>query len=155
MTADTLNRWLTLGANVGVLIGIVLLLIELNQNETMMRAQTRTELSNGIVEVLSMSASNPQLAGLIRRADDGEELSAEELLQFEHRSFALFRYLENLNYQYRLGLYDEQEYSAQRNAWGSYLNRSKAAVMVWCDYRLTVSPEFRAEVDSQLQRHTC
>ena len=155
MTADTLNRWLTLGANVGVLIGIALLLIELNQNELMMRAQTRTELSNGIVEILSLSASNPQLASLTRRADDGEELSADEHLQYQHRSYALFRYLENLHYQYRLGLYDEHEFSTQRKAWESYLNRSKAAATAWCNYRFSVSPEFRAEVDGQLQRNKC
>jgi len=155
LTADTLNRWLTLGANVGVLIGIALLLIELNQNELMMRAQTRTELSNGIVEILNLSASNPQLASLIRRADNGEELSADEYFQYQHRSFALFRYLENLHYQYRLGLYGEREFSAQRKAWESYLNRSKAAWKTWCVYRLTVSPEFRALVDGQLQQNSC
>ena len=155
MTADTLNRWLTLGANVGVLIGIALLLIELNQNEVMMRAQARTELSNGIVEILNLSASNPQLANLIRRADNGEELSADEYLQFEHRSFALFRYLENLHFQYRLGLYDEREFAAQRKAWESYLNRSKGALKAWCDYRYSVSPEFRALVDGQLQQNSC
>jgi len=155
LTADTLNRWLTLGANVGVLIGIVLLLMELNQTELMMRAQTRTELSNGIVEILHVSASNPQLASLIRRADDGEELSADEIQQYQHRSWALFRYLENIHYQYRLGLYDESEYLAQRNAWGGYLNRSKAAVAAWCKYRMTVAPEFRAEVDGQLHRSAC
>ena len=155
MKADTLNRWLTLGANVGVLIGIALLLLELNQNELMMRAQTRTELSNGIVEILNLSAGNPQLASLIRRADDGEELSADELLQFQHRTYALFRYLENLHYQYRLGLYDEREFLTQRQAWETYLNRSNAAATAWCNYRLTVSPEFRAEVDGQLQRTNC
>lgn len=155
MTADTLNRWLTLVANIGVLIGIVLLLMELNQNELNMRAQTRTDLSNGIIEILHVSASNPQLASLIRRADDGEELSADELQQYRHRSYALFRYLENIHYQYRLGLYEENEFSAQRNAWGSYLNRSSAAQAAWCNYRLTVSPEFRAEVDGLLQRSTC
>ena len=37
--ADKLNRWLTLGANVGVLVGIVLILIELRQNADLMRAQ--------------------------------------------------------------------------------------------------------------------
>ena len=39
MKPDNLNKWLTLGANVGVLIGIILLVAELNQNSTLMRAQ--------------------------------------------------------------------------------------------------------------------
>ncbi len=155
MKAKRINRWLTLGANFGVLIGIILLLVELDQNSTMMRAQTRNEVSQGIVDLLSLSANNEQLASLLRRADSGEELTPDEYLQFQHRSFALFRYLENLHYQYRQGLFDEAEFATQREAWKMYLNFSKAAVTVWCLYRPTVSPEFRTEVDSVLDRYTC
>jgi hypothetical protein len=39
LKADAINRWLTLGANLGVLVGIFLLIAELNQNSTLMRAQ--------------------------------------------------------------------------------------------------------------------
>lgn len=38
MDAEKVNRWLTLGANLGVLVGIVLILTELNQNSELMRA---------------------------------------------------------------------------------------------------------------------
>lgn len=155
MNADSVNRWLTLGANFGVLIGIILLLVELDQNATMVRAQTRTELSNGIVDLLGLSANNAQLASLIRRADSGVELTPDEYLQYQHRSYALFRYLENLHYQYREGLFDEAEFSTQREAWKTYLNSSKAVVTIWCNYRVTISPEFRAEVDSVLTTYTC
>ena len=41
MRSEKVNRWLTLGANVGVLIGILLLVVELSQNREMIRAQTR------------------------------------------------------------------------------------------------------------------
>jgi len=155
MKAKHVNRWLTLGANFGVLVGIILLLVELDQNSTMMRAQTRNEVSQGIVDLMSLSANNEQLASLIRRADIGEELTADEYLQFQHRSFALFRYLENLHYQYRQGLFDEAEFATQREAWKLYLNYSKAAVTVWCLYRPTVSLEFRTEIDSVLNRYRC
>ena len=155
MKAKRVNRWLTLGANFGVLIGIILLLVELDQTSTMMRAQTRNQVSQGIVDLLSLSANNEQLASLIRRADSGEELTPNEYLQFQHRTFALFRYLENLHYQYRQGLFDEAEFSTQREAWKLYLNYSKAAVTVWCLYRPTISLEFRAEIDNVLNRYTC
>ena len=155
MKAKRINRWLTLGANFGVLIGIILLLVELDQTSTMMRAQTRNEVSQGIVDLLSLSANNEQLASLLRRADSGEELTPDEYLQFQHRSFALFRYLENLHYQYRQGLFDETEFSTQREAWRAYLNYSEAVVTVWCLYRPSISHEFRAEIDNVLNRYTC
>ena len=46
MDAHWLTRWLTLGANAGVLIGLVLLIMELDQNRDLMRAQTRHELGD-------------------------------------------------------------------------------------------------------------
>ena len=155
MKAKRINQWLTLGANFGVLIGIVLLLVELDQNSKMMKAQTRFEVSQGIVELMSLSAGNEQLAGVLRRADGGEELSPDEYRQFQHRSIALFRYLENLHYQYRQGLFDETEFSTQKEAWTWYLNTSKAAVAEWCFIRPSVSPEFRAEVDNALEKYRC
>jgi hypothetical protein len=39
MASDKVNKWLTFGANIAVLIGIVLILIELGQNADLMRAQ--------------------------------------------------------------------------------------------------------------------
>ena len=155
MKTKHVNQWLTLGANFGVLIGIILLLVELHQNSTMMRAQTRYEVSQGIVNLLSPSANNEQLASLLRRANSGKELTPDEYLQFQHRSFALFRYLENLRYQFRQGLFGEAEFLTQKRAWTAYLNSSKAAVTAWCTLRPSVSPEFRAEIDDVLEKYTC
>ena len=39
MKVNNLSQWLTLGANLGVLAGIMLILLELNQNAELMRAQ--------------------------------------------------------------------------------------------------------------------
>ncbi len=39
MNSDKLNSWLALGANFGVLIGLTVLIFELNQNTEIMRAQ--------------------------------------------------------------------------------------------------------------------
>lgn len=155
MKAKRINDWLSLAANFGVLVGIFLLVAELDQNSTMMRAQVRHEVSQGIVDILALSANNEQLASLLRRADSGETLTPDEYFQFQHRSYALFRYLEDLHYQYRLDLFDETEYVTQKEAYTAYLNMSEAAVMAWCNFRYTVSPEFRAEIDSVLKRYTC
>lgn len=121
----------------------------------MMRAQVRHEVSQGIVDILALTTNNEQLASLLRRADSGEALTPDENLQFQHRSFALFRYLEDLHYQYRLGLFDESEYLTQKEAYTAYLNMSEAAAKAWCNFRYTVSPEFRAEINSVLKRFTC
>ena len=49
MTADSLSRWLTFSANVGVVIGLVLLVAELNQNSELVRAQIHQEIGRAHV----------------------------------------------------------------------------------------------------------
>ena len=58
MDSDRIGRWLTLGANLAVFVGIVLLIAELNQNYEIMRAQTRTEISQSLLSVLELTAQN-------------------------------------------------------------------------------------------------
>ena len=155
MNTDHVNKWLNLGANLAVLIGIALLVFELQQNRQIVRAQTRAEISSELTNLLSQVAGDPQLANLIRRADNGDDLTPDEAKQYAHRSAAMFRYFENVHYQFRQGLYDESEYLAHKDAWRVFFANSKTAAMNWCDYREMVSPEFRAEIDSLLSENSC
>lgn len=150
MKTGQLHRWLTLGANFGVLIGLILLVVELSQNAAMMRAQTRNELAVGIVDLFARVAENPQLASLRRRADAGEELSPDETYQYEIITRAFFRYWENVHYQYRQDLYDEVEFSRQREAWRSYVVASPALRRFWCTQKGGFSAEFADEFDALL-----
>lgn len=153
--SDRVHRWLTLAANLGVLVGIALLVVELGQNRITMRAQTRNELSASIVELFGLVADNEQLAGLRRRADAGEELTPDESYRYSIITRAFFRYWENVHYQFRQGLYDETEFSRQKGAWASYAATSPALVAWWCEHREEFSPEFAADFDSILTTHTC
>ncbi len=49
MNTESVTRWLTLGANVGVLSGLILLLIELDQNSDLVRAQIHQARSDAHV----------------------------------------------------------------------------------------------------------
>ena len=155
MESERLNRWLTLGANLGVLIGILLLVFELNQNRDLVRVQIRNELSQGVIDLLRSRAENEQLADILFRAENGEELSPLESSRYTHFHRAFFRYVANVQYQYRQGLYDDSEYGVQRDAWGFYLGRIEPAVNVWCEYRATVSIEVQAEINSLLTTYQC
>jgi hypothetical protein len=155
LNTDHVNKWLNLGANIAVLTGIALLVFELQQNRQMVRAQTRTEISSELTNLLSQVAGDPQLANLIRRADSGEDLTPDEAKQYGHRSAAMFRYFENVHYQFRQGLYDESEYFAHKDAWRMFFANSKTAAINWCDYREVVSPAFRTEIDGLMNEKSC
>jgi len=150
-----LGRAIAVLANVGVLAGIVFLAAELRQNREMMRAQTRNELSQGIVTLLAMVADNGELADLRLRADRAEELTDVEAYRYSLFTRTLFRYWENVHYQYRLGVFDESEFRTQADAWARYLDGSRAATEFWCRYRREFSNEFVAEINGILDPEAC
>jgi hypothetical protein len=150
MSVDVFNRWLTLAANIGVLVGLLLLAFELNQNREMMRAQTRNDIATGVMQLLTMPAANPQLAEVIHRGDAGEWLSAAEELQYRRYFISTFRYYENVHYQFRQGLYDEEEFQRQKLSWRSYAARSKGSIAIWCEMRDSFSVKFVQEMDANV-----
>ncbi len=155
MDSDRLNRWLTLGANVGVLIGIILLIIELDQNRDMMRAQIRNELARGIQELIGFAVANQDLADLIVRANTGESLSPAESSRVGTWDQLVFRYWENVHYQYRQGLYEESEFSPHRDAMLDVVVEDPRLYAFWCNQRLIFSAPFMEFMDNLLDGPDC
>ena len=150
MDSDRLNRWLTLGANVGVLVGIILLVFELSQNQEMMRAQTRNEISRAEMDLLALTAGDRDLSEIIVRANAGEELSDAENLMFTTRSESIFRLWQNVHYQYRHGMYDESEFVKHRDTMSDVLGGNESLVSYWCRVRDLYSSAFAADLDDLL-----
>ena len=155
LKSDRLNHWLTLGANLGVLVGIILLIMELDQNREMMRAQVRHDIASQTIDELRALASDAVLTNIIIRQNSGEELSEAEELQARTHRYAAFRTWENLNFQYRLGLFDEEEYRAHTEGWVRLINGPNYYATYWCDYRDFASPGFKAEMDSLINDSKC
>ena len=155
MNSDRLNQWLALGANIATLVGGLMVLLQLQQNRELTRAQVRHDMAAGIVELLDSPAGNSELASILRRGSLGEELTPDEQYRFQLRTNALFRYWEDVHYQYRQGLFDESEFSTQRDAWRSSLASSVGAVAYWCSVRRMYSPAFASEMDSLLPAGNC
>ena len=145
MKKPDLGQTFTILANIGVVVGILLLVFELSQNRQMMQAQTRHDLSQGIVDQLLIQAVEfPSL--IVRARSDFSSLSEEDVAQFNTVVNARLRYWEDVHYQYRLGLFDESEFATQIGAWRDFLG-SAAVSERWRLTRHTYSPEFAADID--------
>jgi hypothetical protein len=135
MDLDTPNRWLTLSANLAVLVGIILLIVELDQNRDMMRAQTRNEIARATQELLTSWATNPELADIVVRANRNEDLSPSEYYMVAVRNESMLRHLENLHYQNRQGLYDRSEFEASSVRFSQLLRGQPSLLRHWCATR--------------------
>ena len=155
MDSGKANRWLTLIANIGVLIGLALLIVELQQTREATRAGTRSNLAEEISSLLSGIAMDADMADIRLRGDAGEELTRLESYRYDLIQRSLFRYWENNHYQYRMGLYDESEFIAHKMVWGRYVNSSKRLPGYWCSIRGITSEGFAREMDSVIIESPC
>ena len=149
VSADKINKWLALVANVAVVIGIVFVALQLNQNSRMMKTQTR----NAITESILNFQFNAQTSGLRDVEEKGtrdlSSLTAEETRQLFQLYVSNLRLWENIHYQYRNGVFDEAEFAAERNSWKSLGERTPLLRGVYCQLKLrgALSPAFVAEMD--------
>jgi hypothetical protein len=153
--SENVSRWLTLGANIGVLLGIFLLVFELTQNREMIRAQTRNEISHQLSNRLLAMGTDTQVASLWRRAVAGDELSKDEETQYFLLFVANMRDWENIHYQYRNGMFDENEFDAERQTWRFLVMQNKSFPRNWCLTRQNYSPEFVVDLESFFDKSIC
>ena len=170
---DRLNRWLTLGANLGVLLGLAALIVEINQSNALALAQIEQTRSDGLREWRQEWVTNDQIVPLLTKLDSirppeqYQKLSVlerqaptasalEELEPEDRKRYRLFLATsywdyENLFAQYRRGLVSEEYWRARGVEaildWGP---RWKAA---WGEDMLSGRKAFEDEVDRLLEAY--
>ncbi len=142
-------------ANVGVLVGILLLVYELSLNRQMMKAQTRNAIAETLINLSLNQANSVELNQIELKVLAGERLTPLEQRRHTQLWRAFFRYWENVNYQYRNGLYDDNEYFAQREAWKRILLSNRGVRDLWCTRGNVQSREFVAEIADLMGEARC
>ena len=118
MNSSMLDRWLTVGTNISVLIGIVLLIVEINQNNDLVRIQIEQARSDTYVAWQREVASGDHVAPLFAklRAYDGgfftnpdfEQLDPVETERVRAIAAARFYDYETVYAQYERGFVSEE-----------------------------------------------
>jgi hypothetical protein len=95
MNMDSVNKWLTLAANLGVIAGIIFLGIEIGQNSDQLAAQTRSTMFEARVSLENDSARNTGgITDIVGKARRGEALTETEESQLGSRRFRTLRTFE-------------------------------------------------------------
>ena len=151
--ADSLDRWLTWLANIGVIAGIVFLAIEIRQNTDMVRAQTRDNITDKQLTLFEWFAASPENIR-VREAGDQNTLEpgTPEYAQYGWMIAGNFRLWENEWYQYQQGLFEPEEFEPRIEMWRAMLRSSPGMREVWTFQRVAYSPEFKAFIDALVDR---
>ena len=140
-------------ANIGVIVGIVFLAVEMRLNTQAIRAQTRDSITEKQMMYLSWSATSPELSAAISKArTEGEDaLTNLEAGRYQSWLAAQFREWENSHYHFEQGMFSQGEFDARRVRWTRQLSGSKFTSDLWTDFRMEYAPSFRAEIDKIVQ----
>lgn len=135
-------------ANLGVIVGIVFLAVELNQNNQLLRNEARYNLQLSRSGELDDLWRNPELSDLMAKAREGGALTDGE--QRRLRSFILSRFVRWEWYyeQYREGFVEQSNLPVE--AWRIMLANNPWATKYFDEYKRVFSPDFVRFVEDQV-----
>ena len=136
-------------ANIGVLLGIVVLAVEIRMNTSAVQAQTRDSVAEKEMQLYAWQATNPELARVMSRLQTvaPEELETVERQMWFGYAEAFFREHENALYQFDMGLFSEQEFAGRIENMRLVLSSNGAFLSQWLNRRDYFSPRMQAELD--------
>jgi hypothetical protein len=151
LNSDKVNKWLTILANTGVVVGLVLLIIEIRQNTEMMRAQinqSRTEAAQSEQQAMFNSDYMPAILAKHRK---GEKLSDEEILRVRAYMRGFNRNMNNQLWQYNQGLPGENIPRSVRGAARSVIGGSKLTIEIWEEQKYGFTDEYVEFVEGAIE----
>ena len=146
LDSDRLNRWLTLGANVGVLVGLFLLIIEIGQNTEMMRAQMVQSRADNLVQLYEGQMHSefwPAIRAKQRNsANYAEWLDSLDAEEYERVQFLYFREVNDIRSQYYMyveGLLPQEIWEVSTRGQILRVMRLRDALKWGCDPDTTIN----------------
>ena len=111
MDTKKLNEWLGVATNVGVIVGLVFLAIEINQNSEMLRMTSARE-SMSALQNLTIQQMDPDVAEVIGKAYDNQQLSLSEMIILEGFLMSYLFVLQEDFIDYKAGLFPEEKWKS-------------------------------------------
>ena len=150
MNAEKVNKWLSLGANIGVVIGLMLLIVEIGQNTDMMRAQiNQSRTDTALFQQYSMSDTD-YIAPIIAKTMRGEQLSDEEMIRYDARMRAFNRNQDNNLWQYNQGYLGENIPGSIKGGVRSVIGATELGISTWDKQKYSYTEEYVRFVDEAI-----
>jgi hypothetical protein len=155
MDSDRLNRWLTLGANFGVLGGLVLVLLQMNQNEELLRVQVTNDFYESYIAAETTFSGENLPAIWQKSLEDPENLSIAEMRAMEAQTFSPLTRWINLYRLAEAGIFDGEFWRTQIELDVSYYLGSQYG-RAWWEYYSEAFPasylpvELKDQIDKEL-----
>ncbi len=134
-------------AAISVILTVVYLAIQIRQNTHATHSQTYHLATSALAEMAGIIGSNKELARIFRigMMNPGE-LDEDESAQFGYLGISLFRRFENVFFQYKSGMIDEDFWNGHRDNILWFFHRPGMQFW-WKDRKFAFSRSFREFLD--------
>lgn len=150
MKAETLNSWLSLGATIGVVVGLILLIVEIGQNTEMMRAQINHSRADTAISEQQAIFNSDYVPAMLAKVDRGEQLSDEEMIRYETYFRAFNRNQDNNFWQYNQGFLGENIPHSIRDGVRGVIGGTELGIAVWDSQKIGYTEEYVAFVEEAI-----
>jgi hypothetical protein len=150
MNADNVNKWLTLSANIGVVLGLILLIVEIGQNTEMMRAQINQMRADSAMSQQHAYFNSEYLPAIIQKVRSGNELSGEEAGRYRSYVRAFNRSQDNNLWQYNQGYLGDNIPRSIEGAVRGVVGGSELSIAVWDAQKHGYTDEYVAFVEAAI-----
>lgn len=108
LNTDRLNRWLTLGANIGVIVGLIVLILEVQHANELAELAAYRNRGAEIQEAWTALSLSPQLSEILVKVEQGgiDALNDVERTQLRAWEFGRMSRMQNQFYDYQHGYLD-------------------------------------------------
>lgn len=152
MRADRINTWLTISANVGVIVGLFLVAFELNQNSSLMRIQIEQSRADAAMASNEATYNSEYLPAVLVKIRDDEQLSREEIERYRWWFRAQNRNQDNVYNQYLSGMLGATSPRSVRDFVREVIASSDFGREEWRAQKVGFSDEYVSFVESVLKK---
>ena len=152
MDSDRLDRWLSLAANLGLLAGLILVAVEINQSSDLARMQLINEGNVALNQVWATFMGENPSESVARSIESPDEMTFAEFLVVDTYLFTSMN-LFYRNYELaREGIFDDHDWQKPIDTYAAWFLGSRFGRAWWSEEaRHFFAPEFVAYVDQTLE----
>ena len=148
MNLDSMNRWLTLAGNIGVLAGIIFLAFELQQNTVATQLEASSGFQNSFSEIELFIAGNPEFTELLLKGRNDEEISDADALRLWVFYGNVLRQWQFTHFMYLSDALHDDIWQTNQNRLAQIIKGDRGLYEHWQSNKLQFTPAFNEMVAS-------
>ena len=150
MKLENADKWLSVIANLGVIVGIVFLAYELRQNTLATDLEVASNFQSSFSEIEMLISGNPEFSEILMKGRNDLELTDHERFRLANFYGNVLRHWQNVHYQYFTDGLDEEIWLGQKEYFTLVLSEDTGLVDHWRGSQRHYSPRFNSLVESMI-----